>query len=218
MSFNVAGGVTGSLAEVDAASLALRVTTRPTDPVSLGAYAVVVSNGTTVMTAGLAAASPIVAFRWGNANICVLNSIKMSMATTTAFAATRIQFGAHFVTGFTASYTGGTALTLTGHNAKKRTSFGTTLLTDLRGSATATLTSGGGETVDTQPFGEIIGLDTTAAAHSHFINAPLYVRDTVDQYPITFAQSEGFVIRATVPATGTWHYSVIIDWLEIASY
>lgn len=220
MGFNVAGGVTGSLQEVDTASLAGRVTSRPTDPVSLGAYLLTMSNGTTVMTAGLAAASPVYAFRWGNSNLCVLNSVRLSMSTLTAFAATRIQFGAFKVGGatFTASYTGGTAATLTGNNCKKRQSFGTTLLSDCRISATATLTSGGGETLDAQPFGELIGCDTTAAAHTHFINSPLYIRDTDDQYPMTFAQSEGFVIRATVPATGTWHFNVTVDWLEIASY
>jgi hypothetical protein len=220
MGFNIAGGVTGSLAEVDTASLALRVTERPTDPVSLGAYLLAMSNGTTVMAAGLAAASPVYAFRWGNANLCVLNSVQISLSTIVAFAATRIQFGAFRVGGgtFTNSYTGGTAATLTGGNCKKRTSFGTTLLTDCRISATATLTSGTGETLDAQPFGEVIAIDITASAHTHFINAPLYVRDTGDEYPLVFAQNEGFVIRATVPATGTWHFNVTTDWLEIASY
>jgi hypothetical protein len=220
MAFNVAGGVTGSLAEVDTATLALRTTDRPTDPSTLGGYLLTMSNGTTVMTAGLGAAAPIFAFRWGNANLCVLNAIRFCMSTTTAFAATRIQFGAFRVGGgtFTNSYTGGTAATLTGGNCKKRTSFGTTLLTDCRISATVTLTSGTGETLDANPFGELIGIDTTAAAHTHFVQAPLYLRDTGDQYPLTFAQNEGFVIRATVPATGTWHFNVTTDWLEIASY
>lgn len=220
MAFNVAGGVTGSIQEVETNTLSGRVTPRPTDPVSLGSYLLVMSNGTTVMTAALGAAAPIFAFRWGNANLCVLNVLRFSMSTTTAFAATRIQFGAHKVGGgtFTNSYTGGTAATLTGNNCKKRQSFGTTLLTDCRISNTVTLSSGTGETVDTQPFGELIAADTTATAHTHFVNNIMYQRDTADQYPLVFAQNEGFIIRATVPATGTWHFNVSVDWLEIAAY
>jgi hypothetical protein len=35
---------------------------------------------------------------------------------------------------------------------------------------------------------------------------PLYSRNTSDNYPIVFAQNEGFVIQASVPATGTWFF------------
>jgi hypothetical protein len=130
--FNVAGGVTGSLAEVDTNTLALRVTERPTDVGTLGSYLLAMDNGTTVMTAGLAANAPIYSFRWGNAAVAVLNSIVINMTTTTAFAAGRIALQALFARSFSASDSTGTAATLTTHNAKKRTSMGTTLLTDMR--------------------------------------------------------------------------------------
>lgn len=32
------------------------------------------------------------------------------------------------------------------------------------------------------------------------------------------AQNEGFIIRATVPATGTWTASFDVTWMELASY
>lgn len=218
MAFNIGGGTTGSLAEVEAASLALRTTLRPTDPVSLGAYLLATDNGTTVMSAALAANSPIFSFRWGNSNVCVLNSIKIGMTTTTAFAAGRIAMQAFFARTFTASDTNGTALTLTGNNCKKRTSFGTTLLTDARISATATLAAGT-RTLDTQPFGELLAETIVASANTVWSpNTAIYVRDTADAYPIVFAQNEGFVIQASVPGTGTWFFSVQVDWLEIASY
>jgi hypothetical protein len=218
MGFNIAGGVTGSLQEVETATLAGRITLRPTDPVSLGAYLLATDNGTTVMTAALAANSPIFAFRWGNANLCVLNSIKFGLTTTTAFAAGRIAIQAFFARSFTASDTGGTALTLTGNNCKKRTSFGTNLLTDARISATATLTAGT-RTLDAQPFGEIAEQSVVASANTVIpAYTPLLIRESGDQYPIVFAQNEGFVIQATVPGTGTWFFSVVVDWLEIASY
>lgn len=217
MAFNVAGGVTGALVEVESASLAARVTARPTDPGALGSYLIAVDNGTTVMTAGLAANSPIYSFRWGNSNLAVLNSIRINMSTTVAFAAGRIALQAFFARSFSASDTGGTALTLTGNNGKKRTSFGTTLLTDARISATGTL-SAGSRTLDTQPFGELETQTIVASANPIFTAANLYFRDTSDIYPLVFAQNEGFVIQAAVPATGTWFFSVAVDWTEISSY
>lgn len=217
MGFNVAGGVTGSLQEVDTASLAARITARPTDPSTLGSYLLAVDNGTSVMAAGLSANSPVFSFRWGNSNLCVLNSIRVSMSTTVAFAAGRIALQSFFARSFSASDTNGTAVTLTGNNTKKRTSFGTALLTDARISATATLAAGT-RTLDTQPFGELLSESVVANANSIFVQQPMYVRDTSDQYPLTFAQNEGFVIQAAVPATGTWFFAVTVDWLEIASY
>lgn len=219
MGFNIAGGVTGSLAEVETATLAQRVTTRPTDPGTLGAYLLAMDNGTTVMTAGLAASAPIFSFRWGNANVCILNALRFSMCSITAFAAGRIAIQA-FRAGngtFTASDSAGVAATLTGQNMKKRTGFGTTLLTDARISSTITLTAGT-RTLDTNPFGELLTATIVASANPIFTQQALYQRDTADQYPMTFLQNEGFVIQATVPATGTWFFSVTVDWLEIAAY
>lgn len=218
MGFNVAGGVTGSLQEVETATLAARVSSRYTDPGALGGYLLSSNNGTTAMTAGLAANSPIFAFRWGNANICVPNAIRFSFATSLAFAAGVQRFEAYVARSYSASDTGGTALTLTTHNAKKRTSFGTTLLTDARISATGTLTAGT-RTLDANPFSSIVlGSIASNPNPPAFPQIPIYVRDTDDQCPLIFAQNEGFVIQANVPATGTWFFGVQVDWLEISSY
>lgn len=217
MGFSVVGGTTGAIQEVETATLAARVTGRPMDPGSLGAYAIHIDNGTTVMTAGLAANSPIVAFRWGNSNLCVLRSIRMAAVSVVAFTTLRMDFAAFFARSFSVSDTGGTTATLTTHNAKKRTSFGTTLLTELRFSQTATLTAGT-RTLDATPFGRI-EFNSTVAATNIVPNAtPLWLRDTSDEYPIVFAQNEGFVIQATVAGTGTWHYSVQIEWAEMAAF
>jgi hypothetical protein len=35
---------------------------------------------------------------------------------------------------------------------------------------------------------------------------------------LLLAQNEGFVVRATVPATGTWQFGVTVVWTEVASY
>ena len=121
-------GNAGVVAEVESATRAMRVVTMPQDPISLGYYALAMDNGTTAMTAGLAAAAPIFAFRWGNANLCLLRSLRFQMwGTATAFTAGRFAFDAFFARSYTASDSLGTAATLTGSNAKKRTSLGTTL-------------------------------------------------------------------------------------------
>jgi hypothetical protein len=38
------------------------------------------------------------------------------------------------------------------------------------------------------------------------------------EHPLVLAQNEGFVIQATVPATGVWFFAVKVDWVEIATY
>jgi hypothetical protein len=38
------------------------------------------------------------------------------------------------------------------------------------------------------------------------------------EHPLVLAQNEGFVIQATVPATGVWFFAVKADWVEIATY
>jgi hypothetical protein len=43
----------------------------------------------------------------------------------------------------------------------------------------------------------------------------LYGRITPDEYPVMFEQNEGFVIRCTVPATGTWVFAVNVEWSEV---
>jgi hypothetical protein len=219
--FNVAGGVTGSLQEVETATLAARVTSRYTDPATFGHYHIAVDNGTAVMAAGLAANSPIFSWRWGNANIAAVYGVRVGMVNGgTAFAAGRVALDLFVARSFTASDTGGTTPTITGNNLKKRTSFGTTLLTDARVSATATL-SAGTRTLDANPIGKALATVPITTVSYQIIqpNTPLFVgRDNSDQAPLIFAQNEGLVIQASVPATGTWFFQVSIDWLEIAAY
>jgi hypothetical protein len=217
MGFSIIGGASGILQEVEAATLAARVTSRYTDPGGQGHYLQSFDNGTTGMTAGWprtrrsSRSAGATRRTWRSST-----AIRMSAACTTAFAAGRFAFDAFFARSFTASDTGGTAPTITGANGKKRTSYATTLVTDLRLSATATL-SAGTRTLDANPFGKLHGVVGTGA-NTQFVNpnTQLFVgRDNSDQIPLVFAQNEGFVIQATVPATGVWFFSVTLDWLEI---
>jgi hypothetical protein len=35
------------------------------------------------------------------------------------------------------------------------------------------------------------------------------------EMPLLLAQNEGFLLRATVPQTGTWSFSIAAEWDEI---
>lgn len=108
---------------------------------------------------------------------------------------------------------------LTGDN-KKRTSFGTTLAvgSGVRYSATAALGAGtkvlDGNDCAVHTFGIATGLLTSTLGQP---GIPLWTRDTPDEYPFVFAQNEGFVIRATVPGTGTWTFGVQVEWSELTA-
>lgn len=229
----IEGGVSGALQETDAATLASRTQIRPTDVSSLGSYQISVLSG--VMAAGLAGAAPIFSCRWGDATrVLTLRRLAMiARCTTTAFAAGTVLMELLMARGFTASDTGGTSVLPTGNSQKRRTSFGTTLITDLRISSTATLTAGT-RTLDAAPISLIRGM--TPAAH---VNYPivgkglgafvpgastvafamdwmdLFLLDTASEWPLVFVQNEGFIVRATVPATGVWDFGILMEWTEV---
>lgn len=190
----------------------------PIDFGALGAYSIAVNNGTTAMAAGLAANSPIVSFRWAQAtNICLIKRVRLTVVgTATGFAVGLGQFDLLMVRSFTAADTGGGTLTLTTNNAKRRTTMGTTGVAEIRRSTTATLTAGT-RTSDAQPHKtRLIAFDATANK-IWADEVPLFDAQN-GEYPLALAQNEGIVIQATVPATGTWFYSITIDWEEVAAY
>lgn len=176
------------------------------------------------MAAGLAANSEIFQMRWSHASFkCLLRSIQISAGPgTTAFTAGPIEFNATAARSWSADGGAGTAVVFsTANTNKKRTDFALSAFSDtgVRFSATAALTAGT-KTLDTNKFAAITGYVSsvaTTAASGNFVPAGTYLwqRNTSDEYPFLFEQNEGFVIRATVPATGTWQYSVQVEWCEI---
>lgn len=203
--------------EVEANTRAARVTQRPFDVTTLGAYALSTNNGTTVMAAGIAAASEIYQFRWTHAsNLALLRSIRFSMGSVTAFAAGQLHVEAVWARAFTAVGTGGATATITGNNGKKRTSFATTGIGEIRTATTAAL-GAGTKTLDTQGFGSI-SMSAPTTVGPIITNQYLWTRDTADEYPHTFSGAgsspEGFIIRVTLQATGTWYFGVTTEWAE----
>jgi hypothetical protein len=112
-------------------------------------------------------------------------------------------------------------VTLTTNNGKKQTSFATTGVGDMRMSSTATLTAGT-RTLDAAFTSQILYQVTTTANQVMLpsANGDLWNSDTGggSVYPLVFAANEGFIINATVPATGTWNGVVVVEWCELASF
>jgi hypothetical protein len=187
--------------------------------IARGSYAFDVATGT--MAAGLAGGSPIFSFRWGDnsGKLALLRRVAVSMMSLgTGFTAGVGRFDLMVARAFTASDTGGNAVTLTTNNAKKRTSFPTTLLTSARISSTGTL-SAGTRTLDTNALASIMfGIDTTINKVFQ-PTASIYEPKLGDNmWPLICSQDEGFVIQATVPATGTWQARVTCEWDEVLTY
>lgn len=212
----VTQGSNGNLAKVDANTAALYVNDRPIDVGAFGSYSAGGVSG--IMAAGLAGASPIFTFRGAAAAgpNCIIRRVLFSaIGLGTGFTAGSALFNMFAARAFTVNDTGGGAATLTTNNAKRRTSFATTAIQDLRISATATLTAGT-RTKDATTLASIFGVASNTASIVMVPPTEL-IRYSAEAWPLVIAPNEGFTIEATVPATGTWSFSVNVDWDEVAS-
>ena len=213
----------GVVAEVDGTTYrALRVTMRPVDYGALGQYRIAMLSGT--MAAGLASAAEIYQARWTqNPNLAIIWGVSVDgmSGSATAFTAGFANLTLTIARAWLADGSGGTSATLTGNNQKLRTSMATTLMSAVRISATAAL-SAGTKTLDAQPEGQISFCMNTNVSVNYMSMIGLYgslsLEDGGNVAPIVLAQNEGVVVRATVPATGTWQFGVTMAWTEVASY
>jgi hypothetical protein len=95
---------------------------------------------------------------------------------------------------------------------------GTTLLGELRSASTAAL-GAGTKTLDALSIGQV-SLTFGTVVSTRYLPSPvkLFNTDAVNSHPIVLAQNEGLILRATVPATGTWQFGATIKWSEVASF
>jgi hypothetical protein len=206
--------------QVEANSLAQRVVARPTDVGSLGAYVTSVLTGT--MAAGIAGASPVFSFRNGGASVTNLVLIKrVAVAMTslgTGFTAGVGLFEMFAARAFSVADTGGAGVNVSGNFNKLRTSFASSFVTNSRIATTAALTPGT-RTLDGNAMGQIFFAVSTALNTVMLPTTDIFKRDLgAGDWPYIAAQNEGFIIQATVPATGTWQMQVLVDWLEVAAF
>jgi len=210
-------GFSGFVAEVEQNTKAMRVVLRPIDYGSFGIFQVALSSGT--MAAGLAAAASVFQWRWSDATrVAKVTTICHGGAgSIAAFAAGFTQAQAFFARSYSANGSGGTAATMTGNNGKLRTSMGTSLVGDIRISSTAALTAGTW-TLDAQPFASVTASVPATAGNQVLPPTLLFNCETESEYPLVVAQNEGFNLQSTVPATGTWTFSIACKWAELGSY
>ena len=184
-----------------------------TDPGVLGIFSIGVTSGSIAAT--LAASSPLFSLRWGAASgFFVPDRIDVGVSVDAAIT-TSVPPGLELIMArsFTASDSGGTAITLTGNNNKFQTTHDTSLVTDARIATTGALTAGT-RTLDAQPF-KVVPFTTGTAIGTPLELTTIYLRSQL--YPIVLNQDEGFIIRnGTVgPATGTFKIHVAMTWYEV---
>jgi hypothetical protein len=209
----------GTVADVDGTNYrAMRATLRPIDYGALGSYRMSLLSGT--MAAGLAGNSEVFQFRWSDATrLCIVTSVMWDglSGSATAFTAGFGKVDLLVARSWTADGSGGSAATLSGNNQKQRTSMGATLLGAARISSTAALTAGT-KTLDTQAIGQYSAAIGTGTSVQWMPQFDLFHADPGGESPLILSQNEGFVIRATVPGTGTWQFGTTVCWTELAAY
>ena len=222
----------GTIGDVDGTTFrAFRTTPRPIDYTTGGSYRNAMRSGT--IAAVLAANANVYSFRNPSATfLAVIHRVRAQVFANIAFTAAfndmslKMLVARSYTTGWT---TNGTAATLSGNNAKLRTSMATCAsIIHILNTSNAGLT-GGTSTNDTDPM-VISALGkpnvvNAAAATEYLAAQPLvtleYEPDLGDgACPLILAQNEGFLIQNGLvwPAAGTGVLKVEVSWSEVASF
>lgn len=206
----------GAILEVDTTFKAGRATIRPME--CLNWYSCGLQSG---LLAGAAANSAVFSFRNIGANPIGVRRVGVGLIVTTGFtAAQKIDYALTVARAFSASDTGGSATTLTGNNAKMRSSLATVTAVDCRIASTGAL-GAGTKTLDTVPLSLVAAW--TLAAGVGLVIAPnssnLLQHDTGD-YPLVLATNEGFNIMnlTAMGAAGVGNLYVNFEFAEVPSY
>lgn len=189
-------------------------TAYPVDYGTGGVFQLVSKSGS--MAAGLSANSPIYSFRWVSPTLLgILRRVRVSAWTLgTGFASGIMQFELFRALSWTVADTGGTTDTLTVDNGNLRTAMPPSSLSEIRHSSTATLAAGT-RTLDTQSYDILVASAQTTANQVCVSRGNVFDKGGPADHPLVMAQNEGFVIQATVPATGIWQFAITPEWDEV---
>lgn len=195
------------------------MTARPLDYGAFGHYRLAT---TIALVVTQTANGTLFSWRWGDATrLAVLMYARLALLQTAAATATIMPSYQIFIArGFTASDSVGTAIALTGNNMKKRTSMGTTLVTDIRKSAVAAGLTVGTRTLDAEPIIEMLTNSTITTPNANVYQNAFDATNT-DDMPEVFAQNEGWIVRGPTVvfgAAGTANLAVEGVWAEVTSY
>lgn len=217
----IAAQVDGSLATGQ--HLALRTSLRPMDfgqPFSsYGSYSYSGITGTTAAGSG---AIFIAAFRWTDpSRYALIRRVRGHQSwIATAFTAGVCSLEMLVARAYTApDSTGGTAQTITGNNGKRRSSMGSMQVATIHLATTGAI-SGGTRVTDANPIAAISQSVIAVAGSTMIQGAQGNLWDPTEEgrYPLVLAANEGFLIRSTAPATGTYATRIDIDWDEVAAF
>lgn len=215
----IQSGVTTDVATVDPTTKAIRASIRTPEGEH---YRIGSASGLfTGVAAATATAGHLFSFRWGSATEYALIWRVVAKVVTVAGYTAAQEVGIDLIkaTAYTASHTGGTALTLTTTNGKKRTGSNVTGLTSARIATTGALTAGT-HTLDAQAlaFGGFSELAAGAAVPKGVYGFD-FNADPDYGGPLILAQDEGFIIRNLIlqGAGGTARLYVEVDWSEVTS-
>ena len=192
-------------------------------PKEYGAFGHYRLSTTVALVVTQAANGTLFSFRWGDATrICALTKLRLTCLQTAAATATIMPtFEAFIARSFSASDSVGTAITLTGNNLKKRTSMGTTLVTDIRKSAVAAGLTVGTRTLDADAILQLPTQQTITTPNGTLYTQDLDIDISDSNHPYVFATNEGFIIRGPTVvfgAAGTANLVVDVAWIEYTSY
>jgi hypothetical protein len=211
----------GTVAEVDGTTFrAIRMTPKPLDHGALGHYRLAT---TVALVVTQAANGSLFSFRWGDATrLAVITKFRISCLQTAAATATIMpSFEVFIVRSFSVSDSAGTAITLTGNNMKKRTSMGTTLVTDIRKSALAAGLTAGTRTLDADAIMQMPTEQLITTPGTTVYSQELDVGVGDGNHPYVFAQNEGIIVRGPTVvfgAAGTANLVVDMSWAEVTAY
>jgi hypothetical protein len=174
-----------------------------------------------ILAAGMAANSPIYSFQWPSSSLLALiKKIRLNAATdSVAFAAGAglATFDLFAARGFTVADSGGIHANLVGDFNQLRTSMNASAAS-VQIASSVPLTPGT-RVLDTDPMESKSDTAPSTAFSLFNLNQPVTLFEKSEgDHPLFLVQNEGFVIRATVPATGTWRCWVTTEWNEVVIY
>jgi len=181
-----------------------------------------------VMAVSLGAATELFQFRWtSGVAIAVIKRVRISVAVSTTLFAASTPMNIDMVKSGTwsAQGTGGTGITPAATLKRRGANMGSTALGagDMRIATTAGL-GAGTKTLEANALAAIsAGLQITGSTNLTVIPAATALFDAEEgsgHHPLVLGQNEGFSIinRIALPATGTWGFSVNVDWMENTGY
>lgn len=217
--FKLVGKGGGTTVEVETNTKALRVTPKPVDVSWYGTYSAVAASGS--MAAGLAANALVFSARVSPTFVgtVLLRRIVISAGgVPSGFTAGAVIFQLLRVRWITTADSGGTVVNLSGITRNLRLNQPDSVAMALFSiSSTAALTAGS-RTEDTSAMGMYLG--TVPATGGAVVVPPgtMLLDVRAGEYPHVLKNGEGFIIKATVPATGSWTFNVHVVWDEVMSY